>query len=54
MFKDDRIWPDGDAFIPERWLSKYKGVEADRKAFIPFSAGLRNCIGQQYVSCDRM
>lgn len=54
MFKDDRVWPDSDAFVPERWLSEYKGVEADRKAFIPFSAGSRNCIGQQYVSRDRI
>ena len=49
MFKDPRIWPDAEHFVPERWLDKYKGVEADRKAFIPFSAGSRNCIGQQYV-----
>ena len=49
MMKDPRIWPDPDDFIPERWLHEYKGVEADRKAFVPFSAGSRNCIGQQYV-----
>jgi len=47
MQRDPRIWPDPDSFIPERWLGDYKGVPADRKAFIPFSAGSRNCIGQQ-------
>ncbi|KAM3072746.1 hypothetical protein ACMFMF_007078 [Clarireedia jacksonii] len=47
--KDPRIWPDAESYIPERWLGKYKGVLADRKAFMPFSAGLRNCIGQQFA-----
>lgn len=46
---DPRIWPDPKLFVPERWIKPYKGVEADRKAFIPFSAGSRNCPGQQYV-----
>ncbi|PMD33538.1 cytochrome P450 [Hyaloscypha variabilis F] len=49
MQRDPRIWPDPDSFIPERWLGDYKGVPADRKAFMPFSAGSRNCIGQQFA-----
>lgn len=47
--RDSRYWPDGESFVPERWLGPYKGVDADRKAFVPFSAGSRNCIGQQSV-----
>ena len=47
MQRDPRIWPDADSFIPERWHGEYKGAEVDRKAFMPFSAGTRNCIGQQ-------
>jgi len=47
--KDPRIWPDATSFVPERWLGKYKGVEVDRKAFLPFSAGSRNCPGQQFA-----
>ena len=47
MQRDPSIWPDADAFIPERWLGDYKGVAADRKAFLPFSGGSRVCIGQQ-------
>jgi cytochrome P450 len=50
LMKDPRIWPDPESFIPERWLAPYKGVEVDRKAFLPFSAGSRNCIGMQFVS----
>lgn len=47
LMKDPNIWPDPNQFIPERWLEAYKGVEADKKAFHPFSAGSRNCPGQQ-------
>lgn len=49
MQRDPRIWRDPNSFIPERWISNYKGVAADRKAFMPFSAGSRNCIGQQFA-----
>jgi cytochrome P450 len=48
MSSDPRIWPDAESFVPERWLGKYKGVEADRKAYLPFSGASRSCIGQQY------
>ncbi|PQE07514.1 hypothetical protein CJF30_00007251 [Rutstroemia sp. NJR-2017a BBW] len=47
--KDPRVWPDAESYIPERWLGEYKGVVADRKAFMPFSTGSRNCIGQQFA-----
>ncbi|KAF7946606.1 hypothetical protein EAE96_009601 [Botrytis aclada] len=46
---DPRIWPDADSYIPERWLDDYKGVPVDKKAFLPFSGGVRNCIGQQFA-----
>lgn len=44
-----KIWPDAESFIPERWLAPYKGVEADKKAHLVFSAGSRNCPGQQFA-----
>jgi cytochrome P450 len=47
LMRDEKFWPDSKSFIPERWLGTYKGAEADKKAFFPFSAGSRNCIGQQ-------
>ena len=50
LMKDPRIWPDVGYFVPERWLAPYKGVEADKNAFLPFSGGSRNCIGTQFVS----
>ncbi|KAL2073943.1 hypothetical protein VTL71DRAFT_11269 [Oculimacula yallundae] len=49
MMRDPRIWPDPNDYVPERWLGNYKGVEVDRKAFLPFSAGSRNCPGQQFA-----
>ncbi|CZT12574.1 hypothetical protein WAI453_005583 [Rhynchosporium graminicola] len=49
VMKDPRIWPDADSYVPERWLGIYKGKEVDRKAFVPFSAGSRNCPGQQFA-----
>lgn len=45
---DEKQWPDAEKFVPERWLSDYKGMAAsDRTAYYPFSAGSRNCIGKQ-------
>jgi cytochrome P450 len=46
---DPKIWPDAMEFVPERWLGEYKGAFAEKKHFYSFSAGSRNCIGQQSV-----
>jgi cytochrome P450 len=43
------LFPDPDLFLPERWISPYKGFPIDRKAHLPFSAGSRSCIGQQFA-----
>ncbi|KAF9876732.1 p450 monooxygenase [Colletotrichum karsti] len=43
-------WPDAEEFVPDRWLSEYKGVTAAEKtAWYPFSAGSRNCLGKQFA-----
>ncbi len=47
LLRDPEIWPDAEYFVPERWLGEYKGAVVDKRAFLPFSAGSRNCIGQQ-------
>ncbi|GKT93960.1 cytochrome P450 [Colletotrichum tofieldiae] len=46
---DNAYWPDASSFIPERWIEPYKGIEADRKAFLPFSGGSRSCPGQYFA-----
>lgn len=39
------VWRDPDSFRPDRFLNG----EADRTAFIPFGAGLRQCIGKDFA-----
>lgn len=41
-------WIDPENFRPERWLTSAAAPEgADRDAWVPFSKGPRNCIGQE-------
>jgi hypothetical protein len=39
-----KYWDEPDAFKPERFLGEWP-----KHAFIPFSAGVRSCIGRRYV-----
>ena len=43
------IWgPDAMTFRPERWLTdSAPPLGADKDAYVPFSKGPRNCIGQE-------
>ena len=48
LHRDPRFWPDPDAFRPARWLDGSSDSSA-RRAYIPFSAGTRRCLGE-YVA----
>lgn len=39
-------FPDPEAFKPQRWLEHKDGNEEMKKLYMPFSKGVRNCIGQ--------
>ncbi|MFO1525805.1 MAG: cytochrome P450 [Turneriella sp.] len=47
MHRDARYFKNADAFEPERWLEP--GFAPSRFVYFPFSAGPRNCIGEQFA-----
>ncbi|KAK4627014.1 Cytochrome P450 monooxygenase [Fulvia fulva] len=51
MGRDDRIYPQADSFVPERWYSKPDMVK-HQDAFAPFSMGPFNCIGRNLARME--
>ncbi|KAG9007742.1 hypothetical protein FRB94_013977 [Tulasnella sp. JGI-2019a] len=51
IHKRKDLWgDDADDFVPERWMGeRAKDIAADPFQFIPFNAGPRICLGQQFA-----
>ena len=47
LHRDPRWWPEPEAFRPERWADD--AAERPRLAYLPFGAGTRVCIGEQFA-----
>jgi cytochrome P450 len=50
LMRDERYFPQGDEFIPERWTSERPDLLKDRRAFIPFGYGVHGvCFSSSYA-----
>ncbi|MGI1661436.1 cytochrome P450 [Palleronia sp. KMU-117] len=51
LHRNDRHWPDPDAFRPDRWRDEGQRA-AQRDAWLPFSAGRRVCPGAGFAMAE--
>lgn len=52
MGRDPRLFRNPDDFQPERFLETHVSETKNSFAYIPFSAGPRNCIGQKFAMLE--
>ena len=49
---DEELWPDPEAFKPERWLDENGQYVFQQNGFLPFSVGRRSCIGESFAKLE--
>ena len=50
IMHDENNFSNPNTFLPERWIESERGNETCNKAaWLPFSIGLRNCVGRRLV-----
>jgi len=54
VHRDPRWWPEPDAFRPERWLDGDAAAARPKLAYVPFGAGTRICVGEQFAWMEAM
>ncbi|KAL1654432.1 hypothetical protein SLS61_003033 [Didymella pomorum] len=50
--RDPRYWAKPLAFMPERWTDEQPEAIIDKRAFMPFSTGVYNCVGQKLAMME--
>jgi cytochrome P450 len=52
LHRNPKYWgPDAEAFRPERFDTR-QGREYRRDAFVPFSDGMRSCLGKRFAQVE--
>ncbi|KAJ7656361.1 high nitrogen upregulated cytochrome P450 monooxygenase 2 [Mycena polygramma] len=49
LHRNPKVFSHPDRFIPDRWLPGSSFEKHDTSAFIPFSLGAANCVGQKFA-----
>jgi cytochrome P450 len=50
--RDERYFTYGTEFKPERWTDEAPELIKDKRAFMPFSTGVYNCVGQKLAMME--
>ncbi|PRD27480.1 UNVERIFIED_CONTAM: Cyp4v2 [Trichonephila clavipes] len=51
LHKDKEVFPDPERFDPNRFLPE-NSIKIPKCGYIPFSAGLRSCLGQKFAMME--
>eukprot|EP00112_Aurelia_sp_Birch-Aquarium-sp1_P021901 Seg6.9 transcript_id=Seg6.9/GoldUCD/mRNA.D3Y31 product="Cholesterol 24-hydroxylase" protein_id=Seg6.9/GoldUCD/D3Y31 len=52
MHRDPKYWSEPEVFNPERWDSDSLDKQGPNVAYMPFSAGRRNCVGRIFAEFE--